>query len=264
MQQFSTRFFRYNGISSDKFGIIMCELESNVDNEKINGIQRNTNEIDSIDGLKIISSIENLYQDIDVILAKVDRMNNVIPYTTDEIFKINDWLFNVDEYKPLEIDEYFVNSIFTKGSSWRTNANKGYLNVTLHCEPYARGYKINQAIFVDKVIDFELDNKNNVGKLTDIDFEIYLEDDATEIEISNMSNGTSIRLEGLTRNCEKQLKYYGNLNYIESLVDNKQNILQKTTVRNWIKLLNGNNIMQIKSDGNAKVIFRYQPKIQYM
>ena len=113
MQQFSTRFFRYNGISSDKFGIIMCELESNVDNEKINGIQRNTNEIDSIDGLKIISSIENLYQDIDVILAKVDRMNNVIPYTTDEIFKINDWLFNVDEYKPLEIDEYFVNSIFS-------------------------------------------------------------------------------------------------------------------------------------------------------
>ena len=79
-----------------------------------------------------------------------------------------------------------------------------------------------------------------------------------------MSNGTSIRLEGLTRNYEKQLKYYGNLNYIESLIDNKQNILQKTTVRNWIKLLNGNNIMQIKSNGNAKIIFRYQPKIQYM
>lgn len=262
MVQFQTNYFRYKGIESKKYNIVMCTI-GDEDREITNGVNRNLQEIEGLNGLKTITNITDSYIDFEVGLAKIDNNNNIIPFTFENSYEINNWLFNTVDYETLEFNDFSVKCIITKGSKWANSNQEGYLKVNIHCEPFMRAKRIIKRISTNDSISFDLENKGNYGLELDVNLQIKLSNATTMFSIKNLNNGTQIKLENLW-NGEKFLKYYGDLNQLEDSLDGDNNVAGYTTKRDWLTLDLGVNNILIETDGKADVVIEYQPRLQFM
>ena len=269
--QFKASDFSFNSINfSDKYGMYLVSIGSNNNDEIVNGqVVTIVDEVDTGD-IKSFSKITREYVDIPITICKV-KDNEVFAITDNELDEINMELFK-SKYCPFEFNDLIVNCIAIKSNSFFNSAKQGYINLTLHCEPYCRSYIMTKEVVLRYGSkEIELINKSNIDEDLDVNIEIYGLGDGSipYIEITNLTNGTRIKFENLSTDNEKHLIVYGEsssgvpMNYVESLVDNSYNLLNKMTVRKWIKLSNGINKISTRVSSNTLVRFSYQNKIMF-
>ena len=267
--QFRTNNFKYNSVDfSTKYNLYFIDSKSTSSSNSflLNGIQGTVQDDDDTGDIKSFSKIVKSYNDIDVTICKIVN-NNIIPMTKEDVDIINMELFQ-PKYCPLEIDnELILNCIITKSSSYFNSANQGYINVTLHSEPYYRSYIMTKEIFVRNIKSTTLENRSNVSGLLDINVEIELYNNTSYVKIMNNTTGNIIELDNLTDTDEKHIVVYGesvagiSMNYVQSVNNSDLNILKKTITRDWLKLMYGVNNFTIICNGTCRVVFSYQNKI---
>ena len=261
MIQFNADKFSYNGISSEKWGLIMVELDNN-DGEIISGNTRIVNMENGIKDIKIVTSQSVDYIEVKVSLLKL-KNGYPVKFTEDDLFEINYWLCARDDekplYKPLEFNDYCVNACIT--SSVVTN-NGMSITLTLSCEPYIIK-KIVKKLVITYSKQFDLKAKFNVYKddnITNLKIDILKGD---YIHINNLTNGKKYCIDGLSD--EKTLFFDIDNLYVYNPNNSKQNLRPKITNNDWdtFKLRNGLNIFEIECN-KCKLELNYEEKIQHM
>lgn len=273
--QFRTDSFKYNGIDmSNKYNLYFVTTSDNSSsssNVLNNGLSINLVEDDDTGDIKSFSQAKRNYFDIDVTIAKIVD-NNIQPVSKTDMDEINMILFR-SKYYPLEVDGLIINCIITKSTSYFNNTNQGYINLTLHCEPYYRSAIITKDVVVTTSKDLTLENNSNVDGLLDLNVHIQLFNsteyttNTTYIKIVNLTNGTMIEFDNLSTDDEQDIVVYGespngiSMNYVQSTSDATLNILKKMITRQWLKLSYGVNRFQVICNGKCRVIFSYQNKV---
>jgi hypothetical protein len=121
---------------------------------------------------------------------------------------------------------------------------------------------MSNTIGVNTSKEFTLDNPSNATQEIGLDMDIQLTG-CDSIEIKNITTGKTFKLENLPTDDYKNLKLYGDLQYIKSKTNDSLNVFGKVTKEQWIKLVKGENLFLVTS-GNAIITFNYKCKIQFM
>ena len=261
--QFRTNYFSYRGINSEDYNYMLVSVGSDATGTFMNGLDKDIEEENGIGDIKNLIKVTNKYQDFQMQIMKITSGGVLLPISSDDMFFLNNWIFNSNEYQALSYDGLVVNCIFTKSETFLNTGLQGYLNVTVHCEPYAKSSIRIERVVVSGSKDLILTNKSNVGNEIPVDMEITILS-GTEVTIQNKTTGKYFRVANILTDNQKHFYVHNDgLRYIESMVDSDVNMLKlvDTTKKDWISLIYGKNRISIL--GNCEIIFKYQCKIQY-
>lgn len=231
-------YFRYNGKDSKQWGY---DLKSSLIIEKLDSIEE--------ENLKSTNS----YVEKAVRIKKINKYTGeVVQFSKLEIDVINRWLFE-ENYRCLEIGLYCYNAVFKRRRlMW---ADNGYIDLVVRLTPNALSSKIINNITVkndEKIVN--INNKSNISGLNlNTELQIKLkEEDSSSIEIENITTGKST----IFRELEPFDSIYINSKneYIKS---SDSNIYSKFNGA-YLKLVEGNNKIKIKSNGLTTVSICYQ------
>jgi phage-related protein len=230
MAQFNSKYFMFRGLDSRRFNLMLCTVgDSNTD--IINGLMRNIETEEGFNGEQEFVRVANSNIELPIQLVKVDNYGNLTPFLRNEIIEINDWLFNTTKFEPLDVDGYTVECMFTKSTSFYNQANHGYLTLNLTCKPYMTR-NMSNTIGVNTSKEFTLDNPSNATQEIGLDMDIQLTG-CDSIEIKNITTGKTFKLENLSTDDYKNLKLYGDLQYIKSKTNDSLNVFGKVTKEQW-------------------------------
>ena len=260
--QFNSKYFIFDNIDSSMYDFILCSVQDNSDNV-INGLKRSLEETNGINGLKDLINITNDYIDLDMCITKATIEGELLPFTKEDNFILNKWLFGHKEYKPLIVDGIVLNCIFIEGNSFYNENNQGYINVKLHCEPTMKTLPIVKNLYVKKQKQIVLDNETNVNENIGVDFVVNIEAGENFI-IQNLTTGKKFIMNKLNNDSLKSFKIDSKLRYVESNIDKDLNMIKCIDLDNseYIDLAYGQNILLISMDKGI-VEIKYQCKISY-
>ena len=261
--QFRTNYFSYRGINSEDYNYMLVSVGSDATGTFMNGLDKDIQEEDSIGDIKNLIKVTNKYQDFQMQIMKVTSDGELLPISSDDMFFLNRWLFNSNEYQALSYQGLVVNCIFTKSETFLNSGLQGYLTVSVHCEPYMKSSIRIERVLVSGSKELILTNKSNVGNEIPVDMEITILS-GEEVTVQNKTTGKYFRVANILSDNQKHFYIHNEgLRYIESMVDSDVNMLKlvDTTKKDWINLIYGKNRISIL--GNCEIIFKYQSKIQY-
>ena len=99
--QLSGSTISFNGINSSRYGLYLCSTENT--RERDYGVDRSIEKENGV--IKSISTTEKV---INLQLVKLDKYNNPLPISEDELFEINSWLFSPQTPLCRYISDLFV------------------------------------------------------------------------------------------------------------------------------------------------------------
>lgn len=255
---FNDKYFIFDGVRSKDFNIAIVSVGDN-DTDRQFGIKRNITEVDGVN-VPIFTGVENECPTKNITIAKLDSYNEIIPFNKGEKDRISSWLFK-NEYKPfISMDDenkvYYV--MFTEGNIYTNGLEQGYINLTMRLSsPYAYSNVMNDFVRVSKYKEINIFNDNNINEDIIPDIEIEMLGDSNKIEILNKMNGSRFSLKDLEKG--EHVRVYGDsLLDIVSLKDKEKNLFEKSN-KDFLRLRNGRNKIEIKVNGIAdvKIIYQY-------
>lgn len=227
------------------------------DNNRMFGLSVSVEKEDSIGDVPLFTKRKKSLQTIPIILFKCDRLGNPLPITDLELEELSRILFSKDDIGILECNGKVMYGHFVSDStSWRNASNQGYIQLKYELSsPYCYSPIMVNPIKVmgNKII--ELSNKSTATEniFCDIEFELL---SGNYIEIINMTNGKTFKLEGLTDG-EKGV-IYGDSNEVVSKIDSTRNLF-KLSNRGFgaMSMVYGRNVFKVIGN-NVRVKFIYQ------
>lgn len=248
----------FNGINSSRYGLYLCSVGG--DEERSFGLSRS---IDAEDGG--IKSITSNTKTLEIQLVKLGgQFYDPEPLTEEELEEISHWLFSSEEYKPLMVDNqskvYY--GVFVDGSIWQNGARHGYLTLQFQLDS-GHGYSVlqNTDVRVNGTRTVTLHSKHTVGKYNEIDIEIKLADNETDLTIENLTTGQKMVLQNVPQECRHIRIYNDKLKHIANM-DNASQNLRPYFNKEFIHLSYGKN--KIKVTGVGQVRFISQAKITFI
>lgn len=259
---FKTEDFIFNGLSSEKFQVKMCQITEGDD--MICGLSRNIIQSEnSINDRKSVLFVENQYVELTCNMVR-EKHHNVLPLTDEYMFELNRWLWK-KKFVPLEFNGLTLNVMVKSITKTQYGKNsKGYLTVTFLAEPYMTS-TVYENCKVNGTTNFKLYNKTNVDDYIYIEYvDIELRDGGA-VKINNLTNGRKFYLEGLSTNTKNIRIMVDSYRYVYNKEDDDDNVYAKLTNKEWdaFKLGYGINNISIQAN-NAKVSIVYKEKIALM
>ena len=252
--QLSGSTISFNGINSSRYGLYLCSTENT--RERDYGVDRSIEKENGV--IKSISTTEKV---INLQLVKLDKYNNPLPISEDELFEINRWLFSPQTYKPLIVDQKQIvyYGMFVKGLVWQNEAEQGYLTLEFELNG-SHGYSVlqNSDFRVNGTRHITLNSKHNYNQYNEVDIEIKLANNQNNITIENLTTGQTMTLTNLPQDCRHIYIYNEGVKHISN-VNNKTQNLRPYFNKEFIHLSYGVN--NIKITGVGKVRFISQAKV---
>jgi len=250
MSEFNALTFTYDGISSDKFGLFLCEL----DNNDINQI----NETYTVNTLISPLTKEHIfmgYQTIDALTFEIIIASDKIidAYTRS---KINQWLIGRNGFKEFRINapdyaDTFFRCIFTKQETIYIGGYNYALKLTAVCDsPYQYGSSVITDYIANENRNIIINNKS------DIDGYIY-----PNITFTMSETGGNISIINISDN-SREFKFTG-LSGNESItVDNEKKIITSSLGvyrlgafnKKWLRFVSGINTLNITGEAEIQIV----------
>lgn len=261
MAQFRHTKFSFDGISCDEFGLVMVSVDNDEPMKQI-GVKRSPSLTEASYGRFSFDGIATETPTFTFTLLKCSDNYDPQPFTQDELFKINSWLFKTKEFRPFISQEnpgivYY--GMFVGGNLWQNEANEGYLEVEFQLNT-SHAYGVTQKIikYVDGTNEFSINCKDNVNGYSLPDFEFHLQDTETEFKVQNLTTGQEMKYFDLDEKSREGYLYNDGCQHTVSLIDSTVNMRPKCN-KNYLRLEYGNN--DIKIIGKGTFIIYVQPKV---
>lgn len=257
MGQFRGFTITFDGVNSTQFGLYLCNVGT--DYEREFGFNKSTEKSTDMFGNSILNSVTKNTGTYSIQLAKLDRHNDPLPISDEELRMISRWLFRHDEYKPMVVEtqngefvEYY--GLFVQGSVWQNEARQGYVTVDFEmASPYGILLYQDYECDVESEKTITLESRHDYGEYNPIDIEVeVLEGGMT---ITNETTKQVIELKNIDNTCRKLMIYNEPIKHIVNINTPKMNVKSKFNGE-YMKLVFGDNKIKIQGRGNVKFINR--------
>lgn len=255
---FRSQYFTFDGKRSRDYQISIVRMDS----KEAKGIFGTDKKL-GLGNYNDIAYIKNIEKE--PIREKITLMklkygyNEPLPFTRDELDRLNKWLFK-DDFRPFisEDNNGVVGYVrFNKGEDSFNGAMQGEINVEIEmntCHGYSNP-------LIDHWISngskrFTIYNRSNCEDFSYPDIEFQLTDNTTDIEIINKTLGIAMKFTGLEPNDWIYCSNEG-LQTVKSKIDKKRNIFKCFKSRQWLKLAYGRNVIEIKGKAEVKIIQQF-------
>lgn len=250
-------YFTFNGTSSKLYGYRMQTVGDN--NEPILlGLKRETKREETSHDVDNFKGVKNQYNDIKITITKADSNHNLIPFTTEDIFELNRWLFK-NEPLPFFTDksslQYYV--VFKSSEGSFNFANQGYIDLTMECLPTAYSPIAHNNIHVIGTEQVEIINKTDVDHKIIPDIIVKMKT-GSSFKITNLTNKSTFSINTLQSG--EFFHVLGDRRFICSQIDSKRN-LYKISSQTFMFMEFGRNQLKIETDGECDVEIIHQMKM---
>ena len=245
----SGEYFTFKGYNSSMYSLKIIESEEDSKNFLF-GASRNV-----VVENNVLNLVEDDEIEIPITIAKFKNANEITGFKDKELRDINRWLFEGEEYSPLIINVHVYYVIFTKGKRFTDRIDKGYITLTARL---MKPCVFSNPIYDIKVVNLEkdLEIRNNSTANVKLYPKILIEilEPTTKIEILNITNRSSLVLEGLSGDI-KEITIDNENRTIEE--KNKKNLFPNLKQK-WLDVKYGVNKINVKTDGRIKITLIYQ------
>lgn len=258
--QLRTDDFRFDNRNLSDFGFKVVNVENSANTRKI-GLTRTLTTVDGVVGNKVIESISETQAQFTIVITKFNG-NKIAPITDEDLKQITTWLFKPTDYKELiAIDEesnIIYYGMFIDGEqTYVTDDNRGYITLTFMLDSnHAYGEQVEYVKAVNGTVEFNIHFEDNVRNYYYPDIEFDVTGDSFIIKNTTMNETMSFT--GLDSTCQHGIIYGDGIMTMVSVTNNEVNLRQKSN-KKFIRLQNGDNMIQIT--GNGTFTIKVQPKI---
>ena len=264
--QLRTNDFQFDGkklseleIQGGKF-VVVNTSESNK-TRKI-GLTRSLTTEEGIVGNKTITGIDETVLTITIIISKFDYNNEPTTITDNDLKALTTWLFSPVNYKELialdEEADIIYYGMFTDGEQTYLNKlNQGYITLTFELDSnHAYGREVPYVKTVNGIVEFNIPFEDNIRDYyyPDIEFNVI----GNSFSIKNVTMDETMEFTDLNDSCRHGIIYGDGIMTMISVTNNEVNLRQKSN-KKFIRLQNGDNMIQIT--GNGTFTIKVQPKI---
>lgn len=256
MAQFKSDYFRFNGISSERYNLMIVNINKEGHESKF-GLDRTINEEEGVSKTTpVFYGDSQSCPPLDIELFHCDRQGNGLDMNDVWLQEVTRWLYKAEPL-PLECNGIIYYGMFTGGTRW-VSGKIGYLTLTFQMSSSVAWSPIMLnpvRVMGEKTI--ELFNKSTYYEdiYPDIEAELL---QGNSVKITNMTTGQVVEFNDLENN-EKFRAYNDNVKQVVSLIDGKRNLF-KLFNKEWLRLVYGRNIIKIEST-DTKVNIIWQNKI---
>ena len=258
--QLRTDDFRFDNRKLSDFGFKVVNVENSTNTRKI-GLTRTLTTVDGVVGNKVIESITETQAQITITISKFIE-EKISPITDEDLKQITTWLFKPTDYKELiAIDEesnIIYYGMFIDGEqTCVTDDNRGYITLTFMLDSnHAYGEQVEYVKAVNGTVEFNIHFEDNVRNYyyPDIEFDVT----GDSFTIKNTTMNEIMEFTALDSTCQHGIIYGDGIMTMVSVTNNEVNLRQKSN-KKFIRLQNGDNMIQIT--GNGTFTIKVQPKI---
>ena len=263
MAQLRANDFVYDGKKLSDFGFQVVETDTG-NTTQVVGANRTLTTTNTLGGESLITEIKQTNGSFEIKICKMNKYQEVQPITPHDMDRLNLWLFNPKNYRPLmplvdgEQGEIVYYALFTSANATYLNGDIGYLSLTFVTDGnHAYGVTQETTIEVETKKTFYLTLLDNISDYYYVDVDI--EARGNEVSITNDTLGDSMRFDDLTTEEYRNIRVYGqDMMFMVSKLDPKLNIREKSN-KTFLRLKYGKNKITINGAGTYK--FLIEPKI---
>ena len=248
--QLRTDDFRFDNRNLSDFGFKVVNVENSTNTRKI-GLARTLTTVDGVVGQAQIT----------IVISKFIG-EKIAPITDEDLKQITTWLFKPTDYKELiAIDEesnIIYYGMFIDGEqTYVTDDNRGYITLTFMLDSnHAYGEEVEYVKAVNGTVEFNVHFEDNVRNYyyPDVEFDVT----GNSFTIKNTTMNETMEFTGLDSTCQHGIIYGDGIMTMISVTNNEVNLRQKSN-KKFIRLQNGDNMIQIT--GNGTFTIKVQQKI---
>lgn len=246
--------FIFNGISSDMHGVYIVTTDDN-STERLFGLNSSLETEDGIGNTKLPIRRKDDTYNFNVEIMKLNEWNDVLPMSDKEYDNIIRWLM-VDDICPLEVGGLVHYGIFKSGTEFHNPYRQGIIKLEFESicpHPYTPIMTSVLKVLGDKTISLE--NKSNLNRKTYLDIDIQKINSAGNVEIINLKNGKSFKVNNLA--LKEEVKIIGeDVFEVESITNPDRNMFKSLEYKSFPYIEYG--INKIKIIGDCKIRIRFQ------
>lgn len=255
MAQFiDSSYFRFNGVSSDMFGVSIVTTDSN-NTERIFGVNKTVQTQDGIGDKKLYIDEKNNTYSFPVEIMRLNSWNDVLPMSKKEYDRIIGWLM-IKGVGKLEVDGLIHYGKFVSATEFHNPHRQGIIKLEFEsiC-PYAYTPIMTSNIKVvgEKII--ELENKSNLNDKVYLDIHIEKHRNVGSVEILNLKNGRKFKVKDMEVGEVVRILGDGVLE-VESLTIPTKNMFKSLEYNSFPYIDYGVNRIKIIGDCRLKVEYQ--------
>ena len=254
--------FTFNGYSSKLYSLKMVEVGDSDTSIKF-GITR---EAETTEGVNYDSFIQykNKTNSFPITIMKMTEGLIPLSFNKNDYDILAKWLYgNNNSYNILNVGDKVYYGHFSDVGELKEYKNCGYITLTFQmASPYVYSNIVNAEYYIDKQKIITLENKS-ITDILDMDIEVELLDNTSNIVITNITTQENVSLQGITKAEDKHFYIKSDDMTITNMNKNYKDNIMIGYLQNdeFLKLRYGVNKLKIVVNGKARVKFIFQNEL---
>lgn len=261
MGQFKNIGFTFDGVNGEDLGYYIVSTSSGGENYM--GVTKKIQEEESSNFAPSFQGVKYEVITFDITIAKIGKYGDCIPLSEDDIFFLNQWLLQPEDYRIFTSHQnrdilYYV--MFTQATNFLNGAREGYINLTMRLSSGCSYSTIaHHQAMIAETKTFEIYNKSNVEQYIYPDVWFY-KDTTGDISIINDTLGEEMKFtnipSGTTVSCYNE-------GVKQVVCDNDPSLnLRPNFNKKWLRLGYGRNTVRVVGECQIDIFFQNKIAIQ--
>lgn len=261
MRAFRMQYFKYKGISSRDFGLVVVSL-GNDTSPNFYGLDRSVVTEDSGGIVPLFKGFNYNCPQLTITMAKLNEdFTKLAPISKEDEFKINQWLFGDEEFHPLQSDDnddvvYYA--AFIKAEKYLNYFRHGYITATIQLDSPCAYTPIRHNNYLVRNGEkmFEINCKTNVEKFNYPDIEFILKGDNQSVKITNLTLNETMEFKDLPKGSHIYC-FNDGLKQIVCVNDKDLNVRPYFN-KVWTRMVYGKNLFKVEGNCDIDIIAQYK------